>query len=60
MNDIGGKMDLIASTPASMLPGFGPFEQAFIRAVKRFREKKKEDTISVGNANAVESRRAEK
>lgn len=41
MNDIAGKMDMIASTPESMLPGFGLFEQAFIRAVKRFRETEK-------------------
>lgn len=38
MKDLAEKMDLLASTPEEMLRGFGPFEQAFIRAVKRFRE----------------------
>lgn len=44
MNNLAEKMDLLASTPVEMLPGFGPFERAFIRAVKRFREKEKAAT----------------
>ncbi len=39
MNGIAGKIELLASTSPEILPGFAPFERAFILAVKRFREK---------------------